>query len=143
MRLVIDTGIIISALIRDSLTRKIIMYPAFELFSPEDITVEIEEHIDEIVEKSEVTKKRIYDVLDTILEQIKVIPAHDFSGHYQKAYQHMKGIDESDAPFLALALSFENDGIWSNDSHLHEQNLVRVWTTEEVLDELKSYEEFI
>jgi predicted nucleic acid-binding protein len=143
MKLVIDTGIIISALIKDSLTRKIIMHPAFELYSPEEINGEIEEHIDEIVGKSKVTKKRIYDVLDTMLERINVIPAHDFSGHYQKAYDHLKGIDGDDAPFLALALSFENDGIWSNDSHLHEQNLVRVWTTEEVLEELRSYEEFL
>jgi predicted nucleic acid-binding protein len=143
MMFVVDTGIVISALIKDSLTRKVIMHPAFELFAPEDINDEIEEHIDEIVKKSKVTRKRVYDVLDTLLERISIVPAHDFSGHYQKAYDHLKGIDQDDAPFLALALSFENDGIWSNDSHLHEQNLVRVWTTEDVLEELRSYEEFI
>ena len=37
MRLVVDTNIIISALIRDSLTRKALLYPYFEFFAPEDI----------------------------------------------------------------------------------------------------------
>ena len=143
MKLVVDTGIIISALIKDSLTRKVIMHPAFEFYSPEEIQNEIEDNIDEIVEKSKVSRKRIYDVLDTILDRIEIIPSHTFSGHYKIAYEKMKYIDEDDAPFLALAMSFENDGIWSNDSHIHEQDLVRVWTTDEVLEELRSFDEFI
>ncbi|TET90873.1 MAG: hypothetical protein E3J35_04335 [Methanomassiliicoccales archaeon] len=53
----------------------------------------------------------------------------------------MKGIDEDDAPLVALALSMDGDGIWSNDVHTREQNLVRVWTTDEILEELGSLEE--
>lgn len=52
------------------------------------------------------------------------------------------GIDEDDAPFVALALHVDGDGIWSNDAHMHVQNLVRVWTTVEVLEELGSREAF-
>jgi predicted nucleic acid-binding protein len=54
----------------------------------------------------------------------------------------MKGIDEDDAPFVALALHVDGDGIWSNDAHMHEQDLVRVWTTAEILEELGSREVF-
>ncbi|MEE9116726.1 MAG: PIN domain-containing protein [Thermoplasmata archaeon] len=59
MRLVVDTNIIISALIRDSLTRKALLYPYFQFFSPEDIRMEIERNMDEIVRKSGVPLKRV------------------------------------------------------------------------------------
>ena len=39
MRLVVDTNIIISALIRDSLTRKALLFPYFEFFAPGDICI--------------------------------------------------------------------------------------------------------
>jgi predicted nucleic acid-binding protein len=51
----------------------------------------------------------------------------------------MRDIDESDAPFLALALSFPNDGIWSDDKHFKEQKLVRVWTTRDMLENLEYF----
>lgn len=54
----------------------------------------------------------------------------------------MKGIDEDDAPFVALALHVDGDGIWSSDAHMQEQDIVRVWTTAEILEELGSREVF-
>jgi len=142
MRLVVDTNIIISALIRDSLTRKALLYPYFEFFAPEDIRTEIGRNMDEIVHKSGVPLEIVSEVLDTLFERVELIPFRDFSGHYKEAHECMKGIDEDDAPFLALALYLDGDGIWSNDAHLREQGLVRVWTTAEVLEELGSREVF-
>ena len=45
------------------------------------------------------------EVLDTLFERVVLIPFRDFSGHCKEAHECMKGIDEDDAPFLALGLS--------------------------------------
>ena len=45
----------------------------------------------------------------------------------------MWAIDIDDAPFVALALSFHHDGIWSNDKDFERQSVVRVWKTDELL----------
>jgi len=43
--------------------------------------------------------------------------------------------DPDDADFLALALAV-NAEIWSNDPHLKQQSLVRVYSTKELIDKL-------
>ncbi len=45
----------------------------------------------------------------------------------------MVGIDRSDIPFVAAALSLPCDGIWSDDLDLKRQKRVKVWNTKEVL----------
>ena len=45
----------------------------------------------------------------------------------------MKDSDIRDSPYIALALSFKNNGISSEDRHMIKQEVVRIWTTVEVL----------
>ena len=49
------------------------------------------------------------------------------------AEEIMVGIDRSDTPFVAAALSLPCDGIWSDDLNLKRQKKVKVWNTKEVL----------
>ncbi len=46
MRLVIDTNIIISSLIKDSTNRQILLLPSFEFLLPEFTFEEINKHMD-------------------------------------------------------------------------------------------------
>ena len=80
-------------------------------------------------------------VMDSVKRRITILPAHEFSGYYPKALELMKHIDKDDAPFIALALSFDNDGIWSNDAHFEKQHQVRIWTTKDLVEELREIEE--
>jgi predicted nucleic acid-binding protein len=52
MKLVVDTNILVSALIRDSVTRKILLDPRISAYVPEHFLGEIEEHHDQIIQKS-------------------------------------------------------------------------------------------
>lgn len=45
----------------------------------------------------------------------------------------MGHVDEDDVVFIALALSIENDGIWSDDAHFKRQNMIKVFKTEDVV----------
>lgn len=49
----------------------------------------------------------------------------------------MKGIDENDSSFIAVALALDLDGIWSNDKDLHKQKKVKVWNTKELMDHIE------
>ncbi len=42
--------------------------------------------------------------------------------------------DEKDEPFLALALSEEVDGIWSDDSDFRKQTQIKIYTTKELVE---------
>jgi predicted nucleic acid-binding protein len=143
MKLVLDTNIVIAGILRDSITRKILLHPIFSFYIPEHAFTEIECHEDELIEKSGLTRHRFHIILDSIKRKLSIVPAHEFGGHYPKALELMKDIDPDDAPFIALALSFDNDGIWTNDAHFEKQNHLRIWNTKDLVEELRELEEEI
>ena len=48
-------------------------------------------------------------------------------------------IDEKDTQFIALALTIENDGIWSNNKHLDKQEQIQVYKTIDIINLLEKY----
>lgn len=46
-------------------------------------------------------------------------------------------IHKEDIPFIAVALSIKNDGIWSNDKHFKEQSEIKIYTTNDLILKLK------
>lgn len=74
MKLVIDTNIIISALIREGITRKMLLLPGIKLVTPEITFKEIENHIELIATKSKLSKDNILRILDILKKNIKTIP---------------------------------------------------------------------
>lgn len=136
MKLVVDTNILLSALIKDSLTRKILLHPKFEFYVPEHVFHEIELMKDEIIRRSRINENEFYIVLSTISTNIITTPKTDFTSYIPKARKIIGSIDPNDVPFIALALSFDNDGIWTNDKHFLRQKVVKVWRTEDLIKKL-------
>jgi predicted nucleic acid-binding protein len=138
--IIVDTNIIFSALVKDSICRKILLSPYFEFYIPEFAIEEIEKHTPLIQKKTGLQAKELRTLMSGILEGIKVVPKDDFEKFLEKSIKVMRNIDVNDAPFLALAapflalaLSFDNNGIWSEDAHFQKQYSVKVWTTEEMV----------
>jgi predicted nucleic acid-binding protein len=73
-----------------------------------------------------------------LLERTTITADETFAHYLERAEEIMKEIDLDDAPFIALALSFPNDGIWSNDKDLDGQSVVRVWKTHELYELLQN-----
>ena len=102
-----------------------------ELVSPAFLLEEIEDNTAEIAEKAGIVEKEVKDILHKLLAagSIKIVPVIDYEG---KMYQAGKlSPDIEDVPYFALALKFNCD-MWSNDKKLKEQNIVKVYTTEEL-----------
>ena len=74
MNIVIDTNILISALIKDSITRKIIIQSGFRFYYPEISLMELKKYRDYIIKKSKISEKDFDVLLNKILEYIITIP---------------------------------------------------------------------
>ncbi|MFH1722769.1 MAG: PIN domain-containing protein [Candidatus Altiarchaeota archaeon] len=135
--LVVDTNIIISALIKDSVARAILVHPAFTFLLPDYSIREIKRYVQFLEKKTGLNKEELLGLLDGLLENVVVFGFEDYRGNYGRAEDIMKGIDLDDAPFIALALSKPNQGIWTNDKHLHKQTKVKTWTTQELYEKIR------
>jgi predicted nucleic acid-binding protein len=52
------------------------------------------------------------------------------------AIEIMKDIDPKDAPFLAVGMAIRADGIWTEDRHFESQNVLRVFTTKDLIPQI-------
>ncbi|MEK6853044.1 MAG: PIN domain-containing protein [Nanoarchaeota archaeon] len=137
MKLVLDANILISALIKDSVTRKIIFISRIIFYIPDFTLDEVLRYKDYIREKSKLSKSKFNELLSLILKYIIVIPFPVYSKHIKEAEQIIGNIDEQDIPYIALALAIKADGIWSEDSDFKKQKKVKVLTTKELINYLR------
>lgn len=134
MKLVIDTNVIISALLKKSVTREILLFPSLEFVLPEYALEEIEAHKESISRRSGLSIEEIDVILSILLENITIVPAAEIKPFLAKADKIIGHIDPFDIPFVALSLSVENDGIWSNDKHFENLKGIKVWKTADLCD---------
>ncbi len=132
MRLILDTNVLIAALMKDSLTREILLFPGFELLLPEYALEEITKHRTKIARHARLRGEEIDLLLTILLESISVVPKEEIRSHMQAAEELIGGVDPNDVPFVALALARENDGIWSNDQAFDGIPGIRRWTTADI-----------
>lgn len=136
MKFVIDTNVLFSAMVKKSITRKIILSDAFELYVPEYLFEEINKHKDLILKKAKISNRDFIALLTLFQKHVRIFRKEVYKDKIPLAEEVMKEIDITDSPFLALALVL-NCSIWSNDGHFKQQNLINVYTTKVILELLK------
>lgn len=126
MKIVVDTNIILSALIKNSLTREILKNVLFEFFTPDFSIGEITKYKNYVCKKASISEKDFDILLESIFEKIKIVP----SGFYEEHLNYSKPFltDIGDVPFLACAIALDAN-IWSDDKHFKQQKKVGVFTT--------------
>ena len=133
MRLVVDTNILVSATIKNSRARAVLLHPGFQFYAPEYALHEIEEHFLEIRNRAGLDDEDCRRIIDALISVVTVVPKSEFEDHLPKARLTMREIDEDDTSFIALALSFKNEGIWSDDKDFQKQHAVRIRRTKDLL----------
>jgi predicted nucleic acid-binding protein len=133
MKFVIDTNIFLSALIKDGLTREIIINSPFKLFIPEQEIIEIKRYEELIGDKSKMNKEDLRDLIRTLLRYITIIRNENIIKFKCKAEEIIGKIDCDDVPFVAAAL-FLNCPIWSEDKHFQKQNEIKTLKTKDILN---------
>ncbi len=131
MNIVIDSNVFISALIKDSLTRSIILKSDNIFLFPEFEFQEIYKYKEDIQKKSGYSEIEFIKMISFLLKNMKIVTYEEICNHYDKAGEIMDKIDHDDAVFIATALAF-NAIIWSDDTHFKKQNRIKSLTTEEM-----------
>jgi len=133
MNIVTDTNILISALIKNGITRDFIVKSKNNFIIPEFEVYEIYEHKNEIIKKSKLSEREFDTIFLRLLRNIKIIPTDLIIDKKEEAERIIGHIDKDDVQFIATALTF-NCSIWSDDKHFKKQNKVRILTTKEIIN---------
>ncbi|MFH0986695.1 MAG: PIN domain-containing protein [Candidatus Micrarchaeota archaeon] len=132
MRLVVDTNVIISALIRDSAARQLLLHLDAELVTINFSKKEMNRYEKEILNKAGITKEELYQILDSLLSKMIILDDMVVQNEMDKAKQIMDEIDKNGAPFIAAALATDS-AIWSDDKHFEKQRAVKVYKTKDLI----------
>ncbi len=137
LRLVLDTNIIISALInKKSTIRDILLTDKITFYLPELVLAELLKHKELLCKKTGLSQKEVFFAIFYLLSKVEIVKKEAFSKNLKKAKTIMENIDVKDSEFVALALSIENDGVFSNDRHFDDSGIKR-WTVEELISWLE------
>ena len=134
MLLVVDTNIIISSFIKDSITREILLSADIIFITPEWVHAEIKKYQEYIAKKAGINKNELIQFTNEIFKVVQTIPFDKYKSHIKKGLKAIGKIDKDDAPFIALALALSADGIWSNDKDFEKQDMVKVWKTKDLAE---------
>ena len=131
MELIIDANVLMSALVKaKGFTYDLIFNDKIKLSAPELLLSEFEKHKEEITKKSNLSKEELDLFLSLISARIDLIPLSEFKNQIDHAERISP--DPDDTEYLALALKL-NCPIWSNDKKLKEQEIIKIYSTEELI----------
>ncbi len=130
MNLITDANSVISALIKEGKSAEILLSFTLNFYTPEFILQEIEEHKEEILEKTHRIESEFDNLFGDIKKIINIIPKEDFEEYISEAKKISP--DPDDVMYFALALKL-NCAIWSNDKKLKEQTKIKVYSTGDLI----------
>jgi predicted nucleic acid-binding protein len=138
--IILDANILIRAVLGKRVAELIETYAEHvDLICPEQAFDEAEEHLPIITKKRGgdiKAQQAVVDALGELARFTKIIPQATFESLEETARARLKGRDEEDWPYLALALLLECP-IWREDTDFFGAD-VAIWTTDRVETYLKA-----
>src|SRR3989344_3076985 len=120
MKIIVDTNVVMSGLIKDSTTRKILALKNINFFSPDFVASEINKYRVYIIQKSHMSENDFDLLFALVMDNVITVPENEYNKFLEKSAKLIKDID--DVPFLALCMALKADGIWTDDRHFMDQN---------------------
>ncbi len=133
MKIVIDTNILISAIITNGFIRDFIIKSGFEFISPAYTLSEIGKYKTEICNKSNLNPNDFSILLHLLLKYVKIVNPIIYFRYLKESKKIIGNIDIKDVPFLACALALDAL-IWSDDKHFQKQDKIKVLTTKDMIE---------
>ncbi len=134
MIIVVDVNPIISAFLKDSAARKIILTTRHTLYFPEPALAKIEKYKPYIIEKAGFSEKEFEALYLTIFRRMNFVSKEKILSKWRQATKIMEKIDTEDITFVAAALSLQADALWSDDKHFDKQTSIKVLKTEDMMN---------
>lgn len=133
MLIIVDVNVVLSALIKNSTTRELIVKSEQDFCFPELSLHKIRKYKDLILTKSGLSQTEFSILVNTLFDFIRLIPTEELMSYSEEAKRTMEHIDPEDVLFIAAALSQENGAIWSDDKHFDKQNRITVLKTKDMV----------
>lgn len=115
MKIIIDTNILLSALIRDSTTRKVLMKSKHIFYYPEISMKEVRKHKPEVIRKSGIDEHTYNKILAMFMKKIILITDEQIIEKIDVAKDMIS--DPDDVVFVASCLAVPGSIIWRDDKH--------------------------
>jgi len=107
--------------------------PEFDFYIPEFYNIKFKKYRSYIFEKFEGKEKELERLIEIIHEKIIIVMEEEYYDKMEEANTIIGKFDSKDIPFIALALSIENDGFWTRDKHFTERKVIKIFSTEDIL----------
>ncbi len=133
MELIVDANILLAALLKEAITRELLLDSRLKLYAPEHLiseTLHLLKRNTKIQKRIGLPQKALEEIFYVLTQEIETYPRKTYAASLMEANKIAP--HKEDAPYLALALTLHIP-IWSNDQGIHAQNKVRVYTTKELL----------
>jgi len=114
MKLVVDANVVFSLLIAEGKNAELFVNPFLQLYAPEFLLEEFNEHKEEILAKTKRNGKEFDEEIELIKQLINFISEKDIQEFIPEAKEISPDID--DAMYFALALKL-NCPVWSNNKN--------------------------
>ena len=122
MILVVDTNIVFSGILNPEGTISDLLLNSsdnFKFFSPNAIIQELEKHHKKLLKISRYSEKDLNFLKRILLKKIEIIDLESIQAStWDKAMELVRGVDEFDAPFIALSLELDSP-LWTGDKQLY------------------------
>ncbi len=133
MIVVLDVNIVLSALMKDSITRELIVKSGLDFCFPEVSLEKIQKYKSLILEKSDLSDIEFSNLCSTLFSFIRLISNAELKMFWSAAMEIIGSVDVEDVPFIAIALS-QNAAIWSEDKHFEKQDKVLILKTKDIIN---------
>ncbi len=127
-----DTNILISAILKEGLTRYLLCTACQELLLPAFSLHELERHRAALCKRTGLSSRDFVTVLETLLNGMHIVKKERSLPHFAEAARIIDPIDPDDIHFIACCLAHPGSVLWSDDKRLKEQSAVVVLTTQEM-----------
>ncbi len=126
-----DSTMLFSALLFNGPERRVLNSGAYLFYTSDFNVLEL---TDVFKRKQVFSEQEAIQVIQS--QPVLVMPLAIYEQKLPMADEIIGGRDKKDVPLLALALSVDNDGIWSSDKHFREiAGLeIRIWSSKELLE---------
>jgi predicted nucleic acid-binding protein len=121
------------------MARRILTHSPIEFSAPAFLFEEVERHLPLLRRRANLSEAQSSELLRRLRERIEVGSEDLLRPFEEEAKGAMEAIDPRDAAYVAAALAVPCDGIWSDDTHLKRQTLVKCWTTKELVSVLREH----
>ncbi len=132
MIVVVDTNIIIAALVRNSKTRKALISGKIKFVSPDFVKEELQTHESSIVSKSGLSREEFSLILALLLEEIEIIPYKEYKDKIPVAKRIMSD-DPKDVAYVACYRALGCDAVWTNDKDYYGKQGISTLDTKRIL----------